>query len=121
MCFIRKSALQVNKFECHSVLEMAAYQGMKPTLQFTNFPPPPQERRRRRRKPVKTPDVPKVKSVTLRAVGGNQPVAGGSRPPARAAAGGGQPEGPDSNEEQEDGLPRPCLKWVSTLAIDKLF
>ena len=60
---------------------------MKPMLQFTNLPPPPRERRRRRRKPVRTPEVPKVRSVPL-------------------AQGGAE-------TDDQENLPRPCLKWVS--------
>ena len=66
---------------------MAVYPGMKPMLQFTSLPPPPREKRRRRRKPVRTPEVPKVKSVAL-----------------------GQ-AGPET--EEQENIPGPCLKWVS--------
>ena len=59
-------------------------------LEFTNFPPPPGERRRRRRKPVRTPDVPKVKSVSL-----------------------GPAVSQGAETDQQENLPRPCLKWVS--------
>ena len=59
-------------------------------LEFTNFPPPPGERRRRRRKPVRTPDVPKVKSVSL-----------------------GPAVSQGVETDQQENLPRPCLNWVS--------